>query len=437
MITKITNAWILTMNENMDEFKYGDILYEDDKIIYVGEANSSIEYNHIIDAQKGIVIPGMINTHCHVSMIPFRSLGDDCPDRLRRFLFPLELECMNEKLVYLSAKYGIVEMLLSGITTFVDMYYFMDEVAKACKETGIRALLGETIINQETCDSKEIYGGLKLGEEFIQRWRNDPLITPILAPHATNTNETYIFQKAMEICQKYDTLMTTHASEMDYEMTYFKDTYQMTPIEWLDSIGCLNDRCLLAHCIHITEEDIQLMKDKNVAVAHCIGSNMKAGKGIAPLKSLCENNVATGLGTDGPSSSNTLDLFSLLRLVAQSQKTKYHDRSLFQAKEIMKLATIQGAKAIHQNQKIGSIEVGKHADLTIISTKSIRMFPIYDPYSAIVYSANASDVQHVFVAGKHIVNDKKINIDVLELRNELDEAMSEFKHVAKIRSADL
>lgn len=430
----IKHGWILTMDACYREYRDGDILIEDDKITYIGESIDALQADEVIDAAGKIVIPGMINTHCHASMVPFRSLGDDCPDRLRRFLFPLELSCMNESLAYLSAKYGILEMVSAGITTFADMYYFMDKVALACEEIGIRGVLGETIINQATCDSEEVYGGLALGEEFIKTWRNSPMITPILAPHATNTNEPQVFERAMDIVKKYNTMMMTHVAEMDYEMKYFRDNYDMTPIEWLDSIHCLNPHLLAVHCIHLNAHDIELMAKRGVNVSHCVGSNLKAGKGIAPIRDLRAKRIAVGLGTDGASSGNTLDLFTQMRLMPCAQKTKYHDRSLFPAKQVVRMATLGGAEALHMEEFIGSLEVSKKADITIVDTSSLAMFPIHDPYSALVYSASASDVCDVIIDGLHILKDRKTKHDSKALRYELDIEMQDFNRIAKEQS---
>ncbi|MCI5774530.1 MAG: amidohydrolase [Erysipelotrichaceae bacterium] len=430
----ITNGWILTMDEHDHEYRQGDILIEDDKIVYVGSKKTHEQVDEIIDGQDCLIIPGMVNTHCHVPMMPFRSLGDDCPDRLRRFLFPLENACMKAELAYAAAKYGMAEMLLSGITTFADMYYFMDELATAAKKMGIRALLGETVIDQPTCDASNDQEGLRIGEQFIQKWQGDCLVKPILALHATNTNKAETFQKAMAIVNRYDTLLMSHVAEMDYEMKYFAETYQMTPIEWLNSINCLNDRLLAVHCIHVSNNDIELMKEHDVKVAHCPASNLKAGKGIAPVKDMIDQNIAVGFGTDGASSGNTLDLFIQMRMFAGAQKTKYHDRSLFPAKEIVKIATIGGAKTLMMDKEIGTLEVGKKADIVMISLAGVHMFPQHDPYSLLVYSANAQDVKHVFVNGQQVVKDRNLAVSLAALRQELADNMEIFNQEAAILS---
>lgn len=465
----IKNARILTMDENKTVYENGWLLTEDSRILDLGPTGGETRKENgalraggalvaegalgargvsgaggapaaagmpaadeVIDACGGILIPGLINTHCHVPMIPFRSLGDDCPDRLRRFLFPLENEAMTRELVYLASRYGICEMLLAGVTTFVDMYYFEEEAARACEELEIRGVLGETVIGQKTCDSEEPYGGLGLAERFIREWSGRERITPIIAPHATNTNRPEMLKKSFQLAEEYDTLITLHASEMDYELAYFRDNFGKTPVEFLDSLGILGKRLLAAHCIHLTENDIRLLAESGTAVSHCIGSNTKAGKGVAPVKALLNAGVRIGLGTDGASSGNTLDLFTQFRLFASFHKTANHDRSLFPAEEIVSLGTIGGASALSMDRKIGSLEPGKKADLVLIETESVNMFPCYDPYSALVYSANASNVDTVMVDGKILVRGKKLLCaDLKKVRGELEAKMEPFVQVAK------
>ncbi len=439
MKTLIKNAHILTMNENMDTYENGYMIFEDDEIIEVGVEYESgkVIFDEIIDAEGGILLPGMVNTHTHIGMIPFRSLGDDCKDRLRRFLLPLENKCMDGELAYSSAKYAIAEMLLGGVTTFLDMYYFEEEIAKACDEMGVRAILGETVMEAVTCNSETPHGGIEYGERFIHNWKDHPLITPIIAPHATNTNSGKALKRVKEISDKYKIPFTLHVSEMDYEMDYFRDEYNMTPIEYLDHIGVLGENMIAAHCILLNSKDIELLKRNGVKVAHCIGSNTKAAKGVAPIKEMLELGIQVGLGTDGPSSGNTLDIFTQLKLFANFHKNENQDRSIFPAKEILKLATIGGAKVLQMDNRIGSLEIGKKADFIIVETKSVNMFPIYDPYSALVYSANASNVHSVYVNGVGLVRDKKLKgIKLEELREDLDTQMKYFKKMAVNYSID-
>ncbi|MBO0446110.1 amidohydrolase [Enterococcus ureilyticus] len=439
MKTLIKNVHLLSMDKQFSEIKKGYVLIEDHLIAKIGSVSEldsvTISADKVIDGRNGILIPGMVNTHTHAGMIPFRSLGDDVPDRLRRFLFPLE-QFMTKELVKASSDYAIAEMLLSGVTSFCDMYYFEDEVAKSCKEMGIRALVGETIIDMPTCDSPQPSGGYDYCEMFLKKWQNDPLVTPIIAPHAPNTNTPEVLKKIVVLSEKYNAPITMHVSEMTYEITEFQEKYNQTPIEFLQSLGYFEREFILAHCILVNDHDLKILEESKgkARVAHCIGANTKSAKGIAPVKKMIERNIIVGLGTDGPSSGNTLDLFSQMRLFANSHKTYHQDRALFPAREIVRLATIGGAETLGLAKQVGSIEIGKKADLTLIETESVNMFPIFDPYSAIVYSANASNVESVWVNGEQLVRDKKMVYHKLDkIRESLYREMREFVIEAKKR----
>ncbi len=426
MKKSIVNARIITMDEKMTEYKKGFLTMEGDRIVRLGDMESFQEEGEIIDGKNGILMPGMINTHAHLGMLPFRSLGDDVKDRLRRFLFPLENQYMNKNLAYWGAKYSICEMLLGGVTTVLDMYYFEDEIAKAVDAMHMRAILGETVADLETCDSREPGSGFAYAEEFIHKWKNHKLITPCIAPHATNTNGEESLKRAKKISEIYQLPITMHVAEMDYEMKYFKDTYSMTPVKFLDSIGCLDESLIAAHCIHLSKEDIELLRKRNVGVAHCIGSNTKSAKGVADIKALLDSGIRVGLGTDGATSGNTLDVLTQFKLFANFHKLKNKDRSIFPAQEIVALGTIRGAKTLHLDKLAGSLEVGKQADFVLLETDSANMFPVFNPYSVIVYSANSGNVDTVFVAGKCLVRHKKlVEVELQTVRNGLLGAMEE------------
>ena len=429
MTTLFKNAWVLTMDDDWHEHRCGWLLTEDDRIAALGSGEPPMNADHVIDCQGGILLPGFVNLHGHVSMVPFRSMGDDCPDRLRRFLFPLENQAMTPELVYLSAAYGIAEMLRSGTTSFLDMYYFEEEVARACHESGIRAWLGETVISQPTCDQPQPNGSLAYAEAMLKKGRQG-LVTPIIAPHGTTTVDEEALRAAHALAVQYDTFITLHVSEMDYEMQFFREK-GMTPMQYLHSIGLADEHLLAAHCIHLTADDIALIKRQNVRVAHCIGSNTKAGKGVAPMKQLAAAGVTYGLGTDGPSSGNTLSMFDQLRLFAVSHKTANHERGLFPAREIVRAATRGGAEALGMADRIGSLKVGMQADLSVVSLDAIHMFPVYNPYSALVYGANSSDVSHVMVNGRLCVEDGRVlTVQVAEIRQRLNLAMKPFMEAA-------
>lgn len=434
MKTRIENVTIVTMDAAFNLYENGNVTIEGDKIIAINDCSAKVD--KVIDGKSGILMPGMVNTHAHMGMVPFRGLGDDCADRLRRFLFPLEAAAMTEKLVSLSSEYAAAEMMLGGITQVFDMYFYEDAVAQAMVKMNLRATLAETILDFAHCNSDKAYGGLDYSEWFISKWKNaHPLITPAIAPHATNTNSPEALKKAFEIAEKHDVMLTTHVSEMDYEMDYFRKEYDMTPVEFLDSIGLLNERLLAVHCIHATESDVKLFRERGVKVSHCVGSNTKAGKGVMPLKAMMAEGITVGLGTDGASSGNTLDLITQLGMITRAHKTANHDRSAFTAKEIVYLATMGGAKALGTDDITGSIEIGKKADMVLIETQSVNMFPIYEAYSAIVYSANPSNVDSVWVNGVMTVENKKlVHHNLAEIRQKLEKEMVEFRRLAAIQT---
>ena len=425
------NAWILTMDNRMTEYSNGYLIFDNDIIQEIGSMTNYIadKADKWIDAKGGILLPGFINTHTHCGMIPFRSLGDDCPDRLRRFLFPLEKEVVDETLIELSTAYAIAEMQLAGITTMCDMYYFENVVADVAKNMNMRAFVGETIINQPTPDSTNTKESMAYTVDLIDKWQHDKLIHPIIAPHAPNTNTEQCLRNILELSKLYQVPITLHVSEMSYEMEYFREKYNQTPIEFLESIGFFEVPVVLAHCIMLTKNDIKILeKYPSVSVVHCIGANTKSAKGVAPIRSLLEHGVTVALGTDGPSSGNTLDIFTQMRMMANFQKTYLKDRSAFPAKEIVRLATFGGARALGLEHEIGSLKVGKKADLTLVETQSVNMFPIYDAYAALVYSANATNVRDVWVDGVSVVKDKKLTkFSVEKLQSELKKHMKIFK----------
>lgn len=425
------NAWILTMDNRMTEYSNGYLIFDNDIIQEIGSMTNYIadKADKWIDAKGGILLPGFINAHTHCGMIPFRSLGDDCPDRLRRFLFPLEKEVVDETLIELSTAYAIAEMQLAGITTMCDMYYFENVVADVAKNMNMRAFVGETIINQPTPDSTNTKESMTYTVDLIDKWQHDKLIHPIIAPHAPNTNTEQCLRNILELSKLYQVPITLHVSEMSYEMEYFREKYNQTPIEFLESIGFFEVPVVLAHCIMLTKNDIKILeKYPNVSVVHCIGANTKSAKGVAPIRSLLEHGVTVALGTDRPSSGNTLDIFTQMRMMANFQKTYLKDRAAFPAKEIVRLATFGGARALGLEHEIGSLKVGKKADLTLVETQSVNMFPIYDAYAALVYSANATNVRDVWVDGVSVVKDKKLTkFSVEKLQSDLKKHMKIFK----------
>lgn len=423
MKTIIKNGIIVTMNPGMDVYPDGFVIIDDNKISEAGpmdELESALAAGRpwdgsktgretaVIDAARAIVMPGMVNTHCHMGMIPFRGLGDDCKDRLRVFLLPMESKAMDRELARLSSQYAVCELLLSGVTTVMDMYYFEDTVAEVMDDMGIRGIAGETVMEDATCDAGTPREAIDRGEEMMERYRNHPRIRACIAPHGTATCSSSTLQRIYEADFAYGVPFTLHVAEMDYELSYLRERFGCTPAEYLKKLGVLDSLTLSAHSIHLTQGDIKLFGEAGAGVAHCIGSNTKAAKGVAPVSALLSQGTAVGLGTDGPASGNTLDIFTQMRFCANFHKNETKDRSAFPAKDIVSMATILGARVLGLGNVTGSLEPDKEADLVIVETDSPNMFPVYDPYAALVYSARAENVRDVFVAGRRLVKDKKL-----------------------------
>ncbi|MDZ4994654.1 amidohydrolase family protein [Clostridium perfringens] len=435
----LKNVTVLTMNENKEIIENGIVAFQGNRIIYVGNDINKEEifkregYKvEIIDGEEGILMPGMINCHTHGSMVPFRSLADDCKDRLKRYLFPLEQRLVDEELTYIGAKYAIAEMLLGGVTTFCDMYYFEDEVAKAAKELNIRGILCETIVDFPSPDSKEAFGGLDYAIDFIEKWKDDDLITPGIAPHAPYTNTDGSLKEAYRISKNYNVPITMHLAEMDYELKECIEKYSLTPVGYLDKLGVLDSNFIAAHAVLVNDDDIEILKKNGVKVSHNIGANVKGAKGVAPILKFKESGINVGLGTDGPMSGNTLDILTQMSQVGKIHKLFNNDRTILPSVELVEMGTIGGAKVLGIDKEVGSIEAGKKADLTLIETKSVNMQPIYDYYAAIVYSANASNVELVVVDGKIVIKNKRLlSENFSEIRKSLLNLQDKIKKVAR------
>jgi cytosine/adenosine deaminase-related metal-dependent hydrolase len=418
----VTHAYVVTMNASKQIYPDGAVVIKDGHIAAVGPSAIAKGYvaPQTIDVAGDIVMPGMINTHTHASMTVFRGLGDDVPDRLQRFIFPLEHKLVDREIVYWGALYGMIEMIEGGVTTIADMYYFEDEVARAARNIGLRGVLGETVLNAPAPDAKEPYGGFEYARKFIQQFAGDPLVMPAFAPHAPYTVDAEHLRTIQKEADTLDAPILMHVAEMPYEVTDIKKQFNKTPIEYLDSIGLLTRRLLAAHCIFASDSDIQLLKARDVGVAHNMVSNIKSAKGVAPAWTMFQQGVRVGLGTDGPMSGNTLDIIGQLGYVAKVQKLANHDRNIMPSVEVVEMATVGGARALHMENRIGSLETGKLADLIVLDRNSTTWTPFYDVYSTLVYAASAHDVRTTIVHGRVIMEDRHIKtVDVADVREHM------------------
>ena len=415
----VKNAYVVTMNEQRDVHPDGVVVIRGERLVAVGPAALAERYrtDRVIDARGGLVLPGFINTHTHASMTVFRGLGDDVPDRLRRFIFPLEKALVDRDLVYWGALHGIIEMIEGGVTTFADMYYFEEEVARAARQAGIRGVLGQTVVNFPAPDAPAPYGGIERAQRFIAEFRGDPLITPAFAPHAPYTVDAARLREIGRLATELNAPVLIHLAEMTDEVATLRREHQRTPVEYLDDLGLLNRRLVAAHCIFVTETDLALLRDREVGVAHALVANIKSAKGVAPALRMHELGLRVGLATDGPMSGNTLDIIGQLGYVAKVHKLDRKDRNVMPAVEVVTMATRGGARALHLEDRIGSLEPGKLADVVILETEATHLIPLYDPYAALVYAAGPRDVRTTIIHGRVVMEDRRLlTVDVAEVR---------------------
>jgi 5-methylthioadenosine/S-adenosylhomocysteine deaminase len=431
-MTILRNAHILTMNEKMTEYTDGFLAFDEKGIIGLGDEKEFPEEWACLpseDLHHDLVLPSLINTHTHMGMVSFRSLGDDCPDRLHRFLMPLEDRAMNRELAVCSSKMAMAEMMLSGISSAVDMYYFEADVARAAAQLGFRLWAGETLLDKPHCDADSFEASLERTEETIAACGESPLTIPIVAPHAPYSLSLEHLKDAFSFAKERHLLWTTHLSEMAFEVETLRKDQGKTPVGWLSANGLLDDSLLAAHLLLLTEEDIDLLSGSGVSAAHCPGSNAKAAKGVAPALKMIDRDINVTLATDGPASGNALELFTTLRLCAILQKNLSHDRSVAPARNIVPLATRNAGIALRR--KIGVLKEGWESDILVLSMSRPNMIPSYDPYSVLVYSAGVQNVQDLYIAGVRKVRDGMLtDIDLDELETEFSSVSEPFHREA-------
>lgn len=407
----ITDGTVLTMNPENTVFEHGTVVVSDGKIVAVGgpELTAKYQAKKVLDVKGDIVMPGLINTHTHGSMTVFRSLGDDVPDRLHRYIFPLENKLVSRDMVRTGANLANIEMIKGGVTTYADMYYFEDEVAKTVDKAGLRAVLGETIINFPVADAQTPEEGIAYAVRFINEYKDHPRITPAFAPHGPYTNTTKNLQKIAALSEELNVPVMIHLAETDREKEEIaKRTGGKSPVQYMADIGVLNNRLLAAHVIMADDNDLNLLKKYDVGVAHNISANTKSAKGVAPVTQMLEKGIRTGLGTDGPMSSNTLTTMNELNLVGKIHKLETKNRAAMPPLTVVEMATMGSARALHMDDKIGSLEAGKQADIIVVDTKAPNMVPVYSPYAALVYGANGANVRHTIVDGVILMEDRQL-----------------------------
>lgn len=405
----IENAWVLTMDAENRVFRKGGLAILGDKILATGpmESLSHIRAEERLDAEEGILMPGFVNVHTHASMTLFRGLADDLP--LMRWLedhiFPAESR-LSKDLVRQGADLACLEMIASGTTTFCDMYLFEEGVAEAARDAGMRAVVGEVLYDFPSPS----YGCLEQGfahvEAMALAWKDHPRITIAVKPHSPYLCAPELLVRAFELAEKHNLPFVIHLAETLSEEQRIQAAYGKSPTAHLAGLGTLSPRTLAAHCVVMSENDIALFAEKGAHVAHNPQSNMKLASGIAPVPDMLAAGISVGLGTDGAASNNDLNMLSEIRAAALIHKVTRKDPTVMNARTVLRMATIEGARCLGLEDRIGSLEAGKEADLILIRTDSPHMTPLYHPCSHVVYAAGRHDISDVFIAGKRVYRNR-------------------------------
>lgn len=407
----IVNCTILTVDERDSFYSDGAMVIENGRIKEIGERENIEVLGEVIDMHGRIVMPGLVNTHTHSHSSLFRSLGDDMElmDWLYNAMWPVEAH-IDRDIAYAAARMSCMEYMRGGITMYADQFYFAEDVARAASESGLRCFLAPSVFTKGTAETEDTFSAAKY---FIEKWKGneeETRVYPCIGPHAPYSVDEALFHKVNRLADEYDLIVHIHISETMDENNQIMQKYQLTPTKWLESMGVLDHKVLAAHSVHLTEADMELYAKYDVHASYNPVSNLKLVSGIMPLREMKQAGIQVSIGTDGSNSNNSMDLLGDLKTGVLIQKMKYEDATFFSAAEAIKMATIEGARALYMDQETGSLEVGKRADFISLDTRSPRLTPLHrenldNIYASIVYSACGGDVKDTVVDGRWLVKD--------------------------------
>ena len=409
----VTNATVVTMDPERQVLERGAVAIDGSEIVAVGptaDVTARIRARDTLDAAGQIVLPGLINTHTHAPMVLYRGLADDLAlsEWLENYIFPAEAKTVSPAFVRAGTRLAALEMIESGTTTYADMYYFEEEIAKETKAAGLRGVLGQTVIRFPVADAKTPAESLARAEAFIKAYKGDSLITPAVAPHAIYTVDADTLRAARDLSRRHNVPTLIHLAETQEESRNAEKEFKSSPVRYLDGLGFLGPGVLAAHGVWVSEPDIALLTMRGVGVSHNPESNMKLASGTAPVPAYLRADAAIGLGTDGAASNNDLDMFEAMRMASLLHKLQSGDPRAVAARVALEMATIRGARALGMAAQIGSIEPGKRADLILVDVSGARQTPMYGPVSHLVYVARGDDVRTTIVNGRILMRDRKV-----------------------------
>lgn len=412
----IKNVNLIPMSEKREVIENTNIYIQDGKIVHIGEIKKELEVTRVIDGKNKVVMPGLINSHTHLGMSLLRNFADDLPlhDWLTKKIWPIEAK-LTSKDIYWGSLLSMVEMIQGGTTAFCDMYFSMEEVGKGLEESGIRGVLTRGLIEEQGQSQ------IKLNEtkELYKNWhgKGNGRIKVMVAPHAPYTCSPDFLLEALNLAKELDTGIHIHLSETKKEVEDSFNIHGKSPIRHVYDLGIFEVPTIAAHCVHVDDEDIEIMKEKNVSPVNNPSSNLKLASGFAPVEKMLKRGIPVALGTDGFSSNNNLNMFEEINLAAIINKAVNMDAVSVPAKSALEMATINGAKALQWHNEIGSIEVGKRADMILIDMDKPHLYPQHNIISSLAYSVQASDVDTVIVDGKIIMEKREIKtLDVEKIK---------------------
>lgn len=408
-----SGGMVVTMDGARRIIDDGAVAVSAGRIVAVGtraEVEAKYTARETLNARGKVIIPGLINGHTHVPMTLFRGLADDLDlnEWLTKYIFPAEAKNVTEEFVRVGTRLGLAEMIRGGTTTYCDMYYFEDAIADETAKAGMRGVLGETVIDFPVADNKTHEEAMAYTERFVKRWQGHPLITPAIAPHAPYTVSEEHLKAVRAFSDRTKAPIVIHLAETQKEVEDIKKDHGARPVEYLARIGFLNERVIAAHVVHPSEEEVGMLKRAGVGVVHNPQSNMKLASGVAPVPQMLTLDLNLGLGTDGAASNNDLSMWEEMDTAAKLHKLTSGDPKVVTAQQAFEMATIRGARALHLEREIGSIEEGKRADMVIVDLDDLSQTPLYNIYSHLVYATKADDVLTVIIEGRVVMRDRRL-----------------------------
>ncbi len=414
----LTHGTVVTMNDNRQVINDGAVAVEAEEIVAVGESaelEAHFAPKNVLDCTGCAIIPGLVNAHTHVPMTLLRGLADDLrlDVWLYGYMMPVEREFVGGDFCRVGTLLACAEMIRSGISTFCDMYYYEDEVARATAEAGMRAICAQTVLKFPAPDATSYDESLAYCRDFIQRWLDHPLVVPAVGPHAAYTSTPEMLQASADLALEYDVPLHIHISETSLEVERSKAQYDMPVVPWLKKQNIFEPKVIAAHCVHLDDGEMHTLKHHGAGVAHCPSSNLKLASGVAEVQKMVNIGLHVGIGTDGPASNNDLDMFEETRLAAFLAKGCFGDPTALPAETAFALATIEGARALHLGHIAGSLEPGKRADIAVVELNQTHAVPRFQRdddaiYSQLVYAAKSTDVRDLLVNGRPLMRDRQL-----------------------------